>query len=1000
MSRRRSFASLAACVIALVACIDVFGQSQITGTLPKIDLPDDRFYLLFRDYYKGEYSRVGKSFRQITSYKDANGLFLESICYWTMQAECHFRLGDFRQAVELYEQSLQLYLDWLAWRERTQFPPQIQAAGNAWKQTAVSWGTPTRTTQYANIPNSFQYLFGRLDVEQNVREGGAIQLPNMRAVDLAQILRCTSLCLYRRHQIKGSLCARDPLTNKLIASLSTVAANDGNLSSVWNGVLLGLAQNSAGKPEEAVATLKTVLQFNSGMDHTLTPIALLEMGHASFSLGNFSDATKHYMEASYCAAVFKQYDLVGEALAGANGCHLRTRPKEVFAPLANAIRWADREGAEALQATLLAELLKNQTELGQGNDANTTLGLIRRLANGNELDRTSLAIPVNYCSAAYKFQTGELKSAEEDFSIALKNWRKFSPRLFQLQFADQLLSARRIAPREADLIYSELLRDPTAADWLNDPCEVICFLMTDHVASLQLWFDILVLERRMEPAFAVADQIRRHRFYSGVPLGGRLMTLRWMMEAPPELLSETTLAQRNEWIQRFPNYDQISREAAQTLAQLRELPIVPEADSLAQKQQRTLLDQLAKLSTTQEQILIGIALRREPAELAFARPLAINASEQLLPSKTLLLSFLETGQGVAVISVTERVINLEATVNKKSLTKAVGELLRQIGNVHVTNAIDAAELNDDAWHTAAAELHKLLFPNRQTAYWNEFDEIVIVPDGVLWYAPLELVLTDAKPTKPLRIRYCPMVSMAIPNSLPPPQFPRTLLAGRRSSDKKLQTRYDEQLAILKTVLPNIETMTSVGKAPTSLLSASTDKLIAWSDEWKSTPLNGSNFSLIPDTNSKPGHSLVDWHLLPWSGPRQIIVPQFSSDAADGLKSKNANGQELFQLACHTIACGAQTLLVSRWNVGNSSSFQASTEFAAASTTLSAIDALQQTIEKIKSLPLDVSETSRIKGPKEGVGDRKSTHPFFWSGYLLIDTGWRPPIAEPPAESAQ
>ncbi len=1000
MSRRRLSVGLAACFLALVNGIHAVGQSKITGTMTKIDLPDDRFYLLFRDYYKGEYSRVGKSFSQMTSYKDANGLFLESICYWTMQAECHFRLGDFRQAVELHEKSLKLYVDWLAWRERTQFPPQIQAANNAWRQTAVTWGTPTRTAQYANIPNSFQYLFGRLDIEQNVREGGAIQLPNMRAVDLAQILRCTSLCLYRRNQIKGPICTRDPFTNKLIASLTTVAASDGNLSSVWNGVLLGLAQSSAGKSEQAIATLKSVLQFNGGMDHTLTPIALLEMGRTSFALGNFGDATKFYMEASYCAAVYKQFDLIGEALAGANQCHLRTRPKEVFSPLVNAIRWADHEGADALQATLLVELLKNQTELEQGSEANTTLGLIRRLANGNDLDETSLAVPVNYCSASYKFQTGELKSAEEDFSIALQNWRKFSPRLFQLQFADQLLNSRQLAPREADLIYSDLLRDPNAADWLNDPCEAICFLMTDHVASLQMWFDILVVERRMEPAFAVADQIRRHRFYSGVPLGGRLMTLRWMMEAPPELLGETTLAQRHEWIQRFPKYDQVSREAAQTLAKLRELPIVPDANSPEQKQQRTLLEQLAKFTETQEQILIGIALRREPAELAFARPLPINASEQLLPSKTLLLSFLETGQGVSVISVSERVINLEATVNKKNLTKAVGELLRQIGNVHEKNTVEVAELKDGTWQAAAAELHKLLFPNRQTAYWNEFDEIVIVPDGVLWYAPLELVLSDPKPTKPLRIRYCPMVAMAIPNTLPPPQFPRTLLAGRRSVDKKLQTRFDEQLALLKIALPNIETMISVGKSPTSLLSATTDRLIAWTDEWKSTPLNGSAFSLIPDTNNKPGHSLVDWHLLPWSGPRQIIVPQFSSDAADGLKTKNAGGQELFQLACHSIACGAQTMLISRWNVGNSSSFQASSEFAAASTTLSAIDAWQQTIEKIKSLPIDVSESSRVKGPKEGIGDQKSTHPFFWSGYLLVDTGWKPPVAEPPAESAQ
>lgn len=985
-------------VLALVVASQASGQGQITGSIPRIDLPDKDFYVAFRDYFKGEFARAGRSFRQmtVTAYKDANGLFLDSVCYWSMQAECHYQLGEYRQAVELHEQALKLYLDWVAWNERTQFPPQIQADNNAWRQTGVTWGTPTRTTRYANIPNSFQFLFGRLDNERIAREGGVIELPNMRAVDMAFVMRCAATSLYRRQQLKGILCSRDPLTNKLVASLGTASGSGGDLYSVWNGVLLGIAQNSAGKPEPALATLKGVLQFNGGMDHTLTALALLEMGHASYALGNFGEAAQQYLEASYTAAVYKQYDWLGEALAGANQCHLQSRPKEVFPPLANAIRWADHEGADALQATLLVELVKNQTELGLFKDADTTLGALRRAVSGSDLNKTALAVPINFASAAFQFQSGDRKSGDADLATALQSWRQFSTRLYQIQFVDQALTARRVAPREADLMYTELLRDPTEEDWLRDPCEAICFLMTDHTSSLQMWFDVLVLERRMEGAFAVADQIRRHRFYSGLPLGGRLLTLRWMMEAPAELLTEKPLAQRDDWLQRFPNYGPLSRDAAATLAQLRGLPLICEPDSDQAKQQRELLDRLAKQTTTQEQILTGIALRREPAELAFARPLAVSGSESLLPPKTVLLSFLETEQGVSVISVTERVLALEAVVNKKDLLKGVGELLRNLGNTHERNEVELSGLKDDAWQASAAALHKLLFPNRQPPYWGAFDEIIIIPDGVLWYAPLELVLADPAAPQSLRIRYSPMVSMSLPNQLPPPQFPKMLLVARRSTDKDLQTRFDAQLALLKTALPAIETMTAVGKTPTGLLSALTDRLIAWTDEWKISSANAGTFSWIPDTANKPGNTLLDWQLLPWPGPRQIIVPQFSTDAGNGLRSNGANGQDLFQLSSHAIASGAQTLLISRWNVGNASSFQASTEFAARLGNESAIDALHQTIDTIKGLPIDVAKPSRIVAPKEGVGDRKSNHPFFWSGYLLVDTGWRPAITEPPA----
>jgi hypothetical protein len=649
----------------------------------------------------------------------------------------------------------------------------------------------------------------------------------------------------------------------------------------------------------------------------------------------------------------------------------------------------------------LVELLKSQTELGLGREADATLAQIRRLANGNDLDETALAVPVGYSAAALNYATGDAKAADADLARALQQWRRFSPRLYQLSFADQLLNARRIAVREADLLYAELLRDPSADDWLNDPCDAICFLMTDHVASLQLWYDVLIAERRLEPAFAVADQIRRHRFYANLPLGGRLLTLRWMMEAPAELVSEATLAQRNDWRQRFPDYEPLSREVTDTIDQLRTIPLVPESESADAKRQRTLLDQLAKAATIQEQILTGIALRREPAELAFARPLAVISSDPLFPTKTLLLACLETNQGISVVSVADRVITLESTANKKSVSKVLGDLLRQLGNVNGSNTVELAELKPDLWMSGAAELHKLLFPNRTAGYWAAFDEIVIIPDGDLWYAPLELLLNAPAAEKPLRIRYAPMVAMAVPNRLPPAQFPRTLLAGRRSTDKKLQTRFDEQLALLKTAIPNVEILTSAGKMSTNLLAATADRLIAWDDDWKSLPESAGDFSWIPDASGKVGHRLSDWRLLPWFGPRLLVVPQFATDADSGLKSNRANGQELFQLTAEAIASGAQTILISRWNVGNSSSFQASTEFANAWSGNAAIDAWQATIAKIKTWPVDVGESSRIKAPKDGAGELKSDHPFFWAGYLLVDTGWRPPATEPPpAEVAQ
>ena len=65
----------------------------------------------------------------------------------------------------------------------------------------------------------------------------------------------------------------------------------------------------------------------------------------------------------------------------------------------------------------------------------------------------------------------------------------------------------------------------------------------------------------MQTAIEIADRVRRHRFFTSLAFGGRLESLRWILEAPPACLPQQALLQRQDLLARYPAYDQLSQQA-------------------------------------------------------------------------------------------------------------------------------------------------------------------------------------------------------------------------------------------------------------------------------------------------------------------------------------------------------------------------------------------------------------------------------------------------------
>jgi len=125
-----------------------------------------------------------------------------------------------------------------------------------------------------------------------------------------------------------------------------------------------------------------------------------------------------------------------------------------------------------------------------------------------------------------------------------------------------------------------------------------------------------------------------------------------------------------------------------------------------------------------------------------------------------------------------------------------------------------------------------------------------------------------------------------------------------------------------------------------------------------------------------------------------VLPGFRTPAESSLKGmpRAAAGADVFLSVCGLLSSGARTVLLSRWRTGGQSSLDLVREFMQELPRTTPADAWQRAVMVIAESPLDLDAEPRIK---KTAGDQppKGNHPFFWSGYILVDSGVAAEAAE-------
>jgi hypothetical protein len=122
-----------------------------------------------------------------------------------------------------------------------------------------------------------------------------------------------------------------------------------------------------------------------------------------------------------------------------------------------------------------------------------------------------------------------------------------------------------------------------------------------------------------------------------------------------------------------------------------------------------------------------------------------------------------------------------------------------------------------------------------------------------------------------------------------------------------------------------------------------------------------------------------------------MLPGFHTAAEDSLKSasKAAPGRELFLSVCGLMANGAHTMVLSRWRSGGQTSIGFVREFAQELPHTTPADAYQRAVLVTAASRLELDREPRVRAAREVAP--MANHPFFWGGFMLIDSG----VADPP-----
>ncbi|MFM1996061.1 MAG: hypothetical protein RLZZ111_448 [Planctomycetota bacterium] len=936
--------------------------------------------------------------------------WIDSIASAALLGECLFELGSFGDAVARYEESMLVFANHPDWLLSVQFPGQPLRPAAAGREPR--WGRSERNAAPAALPDTIAMRQKAASAQDVLQRGGVLAADYDRPVRPQEIMRLLVIAIYRHGCLLGGMAAESGGLDAATKTLMRRPAPPNHWSQSWIDIALGAAYWSQGKHDLAGPLLTRGLVVGNQLDHALTSWGLIILGRMALDADQPQRAAKLFEEATFAAADFGDARALEEAFHLAFVASRMAGGRGVPPSIRGGCDWA-RGNLPAVRARLLAVEAEALVVAGDPRAAAAALKDIDgRLLRG-DAGRGALGSEAGYAQALLAYAMGDIAQGDGELASALAIARSRSPRLFQTGRLIDALQAGSTAwsDRQADDLLEKVLADPAPRDFVADPLGSLAALSAPRADAFETWVAVAA-RRGNEQAVEAAEATQRHRWLAGQPLGGRRITIERLLAADPRGLSPDEAARRAALLGGQPELagivDRMGQQRGVFSAALAVAGQQGGVGGVNAGAAITKADQEAyqKLSIRRGQIVAALAAGREglPVEFPPLTP-AAEIRGRLAP-RQLMLSFHWTKSGLFGLLESRERFAVWQVRQAGDLPAEITTLAKSLCLFDPVSAVPSGRLAEGDWRGSAERIERMLFENSKITLAEGIDELIIVPDGWLWYLPFEILPVassrpaDAEPGQGSRlrdvacIRYAPTRSLAVMRIAALGPGPIGVHAGRMLRG---DTSADAEatLAHMATAVQGVAPLTAAGGMPIAIAASACDTLVVF-DELAGEG-SVATWPLLPMGSGRGAITFGDWLWSPLKRPQRVVLPGLQTAMAGGLEKLPARpGEDVFTAATDLVAAGGRTALLSRWRMGGKTCTDLMTEFlreATAADALPASAAWQRAVDVVLAEEPDALREPRIKvSPEAALA--MPPHPLLWAGYMLVDVGESGAAGEP------
>lgn len=943
--------------------------------------PGQTHFAALDELASADYSRAERVFRSElrTAVQTVDSRWLDSVCFAAGLGESLYQQGRYPEALEQFDAALDLFLDQANWMRSVQWQ-QEPRENTSLGRRLPAWATGGRGAAFADVPRSFLYQFGRVDNSAAAQQGGVVQVAQFWKLDAQELARSIAWSLYRRGDLLGPLGAYDArnraVTTRLAAGgLGPTRHWTGAWTELWWGLALGASGDAAG----ALPRLEQATLLVGRMEHPLGALALVARGRLIAAAGDGAAGGALLEHAVTVATAYDDYAVLAEGVRALHELRLAD-PKAPDPPVGAIAATAERSGL--WQVAIEARLAEAERALlaGETPRARELLAVMFRRAReaargprGREAERLAALAA-----------TGQgLDAALTEARRAVADQQPQSRRLFQVRLACRWFDEGQLSTRLARQALGALLADPGAFVWRTDPLDGLASLGVPESDAFDRWFAAAVDRRDPLEALRVIDQQRRREVFAGHALGGRLLGARWLLEGPEGRLTKSALEARAGVEATVPEYRE-ARRAGFAAREALVAALAADTENASPATRRAAAD-LEETIAMRERLALRVALSRTPTPMPFPPPLDPVAAKSVLEPGDALLVFHEAGEelhGVVLTTAGEHLWRVGATADVAAL---IERLLRESFGASARQRWEPLELAAEKWRGPAGELsERLLGESRLDP--ATLDRLWVVPAGPLWRAPLALLAIpgakDGATLEAVELHVAPTPGWAVRPRPEPNNRPGApgvaWLVGAESGVAGEGADALRTAARLSAPPP--------GLAPTtSIVKSATDRLVA---DAGGASLADDPLGLALTTAGRGAREVGAWSRLPIGGAPAVVLRNLGGYEPGGGKPRRSGGArpvgapELHAVAA-LLAGGAETVLLERWSTGGARADELVADWVKGVVKLPPAEAWRRSLDLGRPEPLEPSREPRLT-PDPEMPPPTAEHPFWWSGYVLID----------------